>query len=91
MIYREYEIEPSRRVAVSGTLGFDAQARGFGPAHAVGEGLKPAASNRRVFLLNWAGAATADSLSPAAGFEVRPWNRPGQSSGTPPLAPSLKV
>ena len=87
MIYREYEIEPSRWVAVSGTLGFDAQARGFGPAHAVGEGLKPAASNRRVFLLNWAGAATADSLSPAAGFEVRP----GQSSGTPPLAPSLKV
>jgi hypothetical protein len=58
MIYREYEIEPSRWVAVSGTLGFDAQARGFGPAHAVGEGLKPAASNRRVFLLNWAGAAT---------------------------------
>jgi hypothetical protein len=47
-------------------------------AHVVGEGLKPAASNRRVFLLIWQARQSAGSLSPAAGFEVRPKESAGK-------------
>ena len=47
-------------------------------AHAVGEGLKPAASTRRVFLLIWQARQSPGSLSPAAGFEVRPKESAGK-------------
>ena len=47
-------------------------------AHAVGEGLKPAAFTRRVFLLNGQARRPADSLSLAAGFEVRPKEAAGK-------------
>jgi hypothetical protein len=60
MIYREYEIEAFEVGRSQWHARFRrtdrAQARGC--AHAFGEGLKPAASTRRVFLLNWAGAVT---------------------------------
>ena len=53
--------------------------RGFGPAlGAASEGLKPAASTRRVFLLMWQARQSAGSLSPAAGFEVRPKESAGK-------------
>ena len=47
-------------------------------AHTVGEGLKPAASTRRLFLLTWQARQSAGSLSPAAGFEVRPKESAGK-------------
>ena len=47
-------------------------------AHVVGEGLKSAASARRVFLLIWQARQSAGSLSPAAGFEVRPKESAGK-------------
>jgi hypothetical protein len=47
-----------------------------------GPGLKPAASTRRVFLLIWQARQSPGSLSPAAGFEVRP-KEPAGKIGRP--------
>ena len=47
-------------------------------AHTVGAGLKAAAPTGRVFLLIWQAWQIASSLSPAAGFEVRPKGSAGK-------------
>ena len=69
----------TRVLASIGYLTSEPMGRGLrSRAHAVGEGLKPAASTRRVFLLMWQARQSADSLSPAAGFEVRPKESAGK-------------
>ena len=80
MIYREYEIEAFEvgRGQCQARFRRTDRAQARGCAHAVGEGLKPAASTRWVFLLIWQARQSADSLSPAAGFEVRPKESAGK-------------
>lgn len=58
MIHREYQIEPSRWAAVSGKVGFDALARGLGPALTLSVKVSSLPLLPGEFLLNWAGAAT---------------------------------
>ena len=80
MIYREYEIEAFEvgRSQRHARFRRTDRAQAQGCAHAVGEGLKPAASTRRVFLLMWQARQSAGSLSLAAGFEVRPKESAGK-------------